>query len=73
MITVEHRSFAFFLRHRRDEEMITDLNFHRAKQRRDFFPQRFPINNVSAFDSDDLVLSDVGRGKQTTPVNFTLV
>ena len=51
---------------------IIDLNFHRAKQRRDFFTQSFSINNVPAFDGDDFVFGNVGDGKQTAPVNFTL-
>ena len=42
---------------------IVDLNFHRAKPRRDFFTQSFPINNVPAFDGDDFVFGNVGDGK----------
>jgi len=48
MIAVKHRTFAFFLRDRRNKEMIVNLNFHRAKPRSDFTTQGFAIDNVSA-------------------------
>jgi hypothetical protein len=50
--------------------MIVDLNFHRAKQGRDFFVQTLSINNVTAFHGGDFVFSGIGLSP-TTSINFT--
>ena len=58
------------LGHRGDEQIVVDLNFHRAKHRRDCLTQSFPINNVPAFDGDDLAFGDVSRGEQTVAMDL---
>jgi hypothetical protein len=63
VIQIQHRQLALFVRYRGDEQVITDLNFHRAKHRRDFFTQSFSINNMPAFDGDHFVFGNVSDGK----------
>jgi hypothetical protein len=63
MIQVQHRQLALFIAYRGDEQVIPDLNFYRAKLRRDSFTQSFSVNNVPTFHRDDFVFGNVGYGK----------
>jgi len=61
----------FFVRHGSDEQILADLNFHRAKPWCDSFAQSFPINDMSAFDRDGFIFGNVHRRKQTAPMDLT--
>jgi hypothetical protein len=63
MIAVKHRTLAFFVGHRRDKQIIVDLNFHWTKAGRDLFAQSFSINDVAAFHRNDFVFCNVGCGE----------
>ena len=72
VVRVQHRHLALVFIHRRDKQIIIDLNLDRAEARRDFALQRCAIDDVTAFDRHDLVLADIGRGEQTASVDFAL-
>ena len=63
VIRIQHRQLAFFISDGRDEQIVIDLNFHRAKSWRDFFAQSLAIDNVAAFNRDDFVFCNVSDGK----------
>ena len=63
MIRIQHRQLALVGIHRRDKQFVVDLNFDRPKPRSNFTAHRFAIDNVSAFDRDDLAFCDIGLGK----------
>jgi len=63
MIAIQHRQFSFDGIHRRDEQVVVDLDFDRPQLRRDFATQSFAVDNVSTFHDDDFALGDVGFRK----------
>jgi len=72
MIAVKHGAFTFLLRDRRGKAIMVDLNFDGAQAQRNLKAQCLAIDNIAAFHRNDFVFDNIGRGKQTAPVDFTL-
>jgi len=72
MIAVKHLAVPLALGYGRDKQIVADLNFDRAKTRRDLPAQLFARDDMTAFHRDDLAFGDVGRGEQAAPMNLAL-
>jgi hypothetical protein len=71
MIGVEHGSFPFIGCHRRDKQVIANLNLDRTKVWSDFALQKIATDDVTAFHHDDLAFRNVGSGEHAFAVDRT--
>ena len=55
MICVKHGSFTLFRRHRRNKEIVIDLNLDRSERGGYFLTKKFPGHNMAAFNRDDFM------------------
>ncbi len=72
VVAVEHRSFALFLRHWRNKQIVANLNFDWAESRRDLAAQKIAGHDMSTFDGHDFILRNISRGKKTVTMNGAL-
>src|SRR5438477_6449858 len=68
MVAVEHGTLTFLFRHRRNKEIIANLNFDWTEPRVDI-GQLLATDDASSLDHDHFIPADVGDGEQAAAVN----